>query len=192
MSQKQVTNPLQVTDEPSLDVQSIYQGRVIEVEEHTVRLPNGRTAKREIVRHPGAVAIVAQTLDNRLVLVSQFRKGPDKTLLEIPAGKLEPGEDPADCARRELAEETGFVPGDLQLVYSFYTSPGFADERISLFYARDLSAGPDHPDEDEFVTVHALTADELRQMLGSGQVDDAKTLVGLLWWLYRRIDTNGP
>lgn len=172
-------------DEPTLTAQVVFDGHVIRVEEHTVRLPNGSTATRELVFHPGAVAVVAELPGERLVLVEQFRKGPRKQLLELPAGKLNAGEDPAACARRELAEETGYEAQTMEQVYAFYTSPGFADERITLFYAAGLRPGPVNPDEDEFVSVRTIGRDELQQVLDAGEVDDAKTLIGVLWWLQR-------
>lgn len=172
-------------DEPTLTAEVVFDGHVIRVEEHTVRLPNGNTATRELVFHPGAVAIVAELPGERLVLVEQFRKGPRKQLLELPAGKLNAGEDPAACAHRELAEETGYEAQTMEQVYAFYTSPGFADERITLFYANGLRPGLVHPDEDEFVSVRTIGRDQLQQALDAGEVDDAKTLIGVLWWLQR-------
>ncbi|MDQ0188424.1 NUDIX hydrolase [Alicyclobacillus cycloheptanicus] len=172
--------------EPTLATEPIYDGRIIRVEQLTIQLPNGKTAKREVVRHPGAVAVLAAPAPDRLVFVEQFRKPTEEVLLEIPAGKLEPGEDPAECARRELEEETGYVSTNVRPLYEFFTSPGFADEKLHLFVAEDLSTGAVHPDEDEFVNIVELTASEVQARLTSGQIRDAKTLIGVLWWLQHK------
>lgn len=178
-------------EEPTVSSRPVYSGRVIQVEEHTVQLPNGRTALREVVRHNGAVAIVAEAPGDRLVFVEQFRKAPGRRLLELPAGKLESGESPEECALRELREETGYVSEKVEPLYSFYTSPGFADEVISLFYATDLTKGDTDPDEDEFVDIRLFDHREVRLALDSGAIEDAKSLVGVLWWLSHSIADTG-
>ncbi len=170
-------------DEPTLTTKLVYEGHVVRLEEHTVALPNGHTATREVVRHNGAVAVVAELADERLVLVEQFRKAPGKRLLELPAGKLEPGESLHACALRELREETGYVTDRVRRLYSFYTSPGFADEVISLFYATELREGVTQPDEDEFVDIHLFSRADVQTALDEGAFEDAKTLIGVLWWL---------
>lgn len=161
----------------------VYNGKVVRLQECDVKLPNGRTSVREVVRHPGAVAILAEPTPGKLILVSQYRFAPGEVLVELPAGKLEPGESLVNSAARELAEETGYRARDLQLVYEFYTSPGFADERIALFYANQLSEGDVHLDDDEFVQVSTYERTDLVQMLSQGAIRDAKTIIGVLWWL---------
>ena len=135
--------------------------------------------------HPGAVAVLAEPSPNHIILVNQFRKAPDCTLWEVPAGKLEPNEQPEESARRELREETGFVAGNISLVHDFYTSPGFANEKIYVYYANELVRGEAEPDEDEFVEMKIFSRDEIERMLKNHEIHDAKTLVGLLWWSSR-------
>jgi ADP-ribose pyrophosphatase len=166
-----------------LTTESIYRGRIVELQELTVALPNGREGRREVIRHPGAVAVLAELADERILCVRQYRTAPGEVLLEIPAGKLEANEDVAVCARRELAEETGFETAELRKVGEFYTSPGFADERLVLFYATGLTQGSAHPDEDEFVEVTTLSREEVIERLRNGQIRDAKTMIAMQWWL---------
>ncbi|MCF8563665.1 NUDIX hydrolase [Alicyclobacillus tolerans] len=169
--------------ERTIASQTVFEGKIVRLETHTVELPNGRQSTREVIRHPGAVAVLAEPTPGTVIMVEQFRKAPEETLLELPAGKLEPGEHSDVCARRELQEETGFTAQSLKLLYEFYTSPGFADEKIVLFYATGLTQGASHPDEDEFVRLRTLSREEVRRELSAGKIRDAKTLVGLLWWL---------
>lgn len=169
--------------EVTLAVREIYKGKVVQLQECDVRLPNGRSSVREVVRHPGAVAILVEPNANELLLVSQFRYAPDEVLLELPAGKVEPGESTMESATRELEEETGFQAQQLYPVFEFFTSPGFADERIFLYYATDLIAGETNLDEDEFVLVRSYSRDELLEKLNDGSIRDAKTLIGIQWWL---------
>lgn len=170
-------------EESTIASASIFKGRVISLKVDDVKLPNGEVAKREIVNHPGAVAIIAVTEDNKLLLVEQYRKALERSIIEIPAGKLEPGEEPADTARRELEEETGYRCGELTYIQTFATSPGFADEVIHLFLARDLTLLEESAplDEDEFVELMAVTVEEAEQMMADGRIYDAKTAFAVLW-----------
>jgi ADP-ribose pyrophosphatase len=172
-------------EEKTIHETSLYQGKIIDVKKLSVRLPNGKVTDREIVCHPGAVAVLAEPEPGKLILVEQFRKPVEGTLLEVPAGKLEPGEDPRDAAIRELREETGYNAQSVELVFSFYTSPGFANEKIDLYYARGLQKGQASPDEDEFVRTILYQKSELEDLLKNGQITDAKTLIGVLWWSAR-------
>ncbi|MDQ0256162.1 ADP-ribose pyrophosphatase [Evansella vedderi] len=165
--------------EKTISKETIYEGRIIDLSIHDVTLPNGETSKREIVTHPGAVAVIAVTEDNKLLLVRQFRKPLEKTIAEIPAGKLEKGEDPLPCAKRELEEETGFLAGKWTSLGSFYTSPGFADELIYLFLAEELSDGTANTDEDEFVECFEVTIDEARKLMDNQEIHDAKTIIAI-------------
>lgn len=169
-------------EEKTISTQKIFTGKIIQVQVDEVRLPNGHLSKREIVRHPGAVAVIAVTDENKMILVRQFRKPLEKTILEIPAGKLEKNEDPQDSAKRELEEETGYVAVHLEKIGSFYTSPGFADEEIHLFKATGLLKGKKSPDEDEFVELVELTMDECFKRVETGEICDAKTMVALYHW----------
>ena len=161
---------------------SIYEGKVIKVKVDEVLLPNGNTSKREIVEHQGAVAVLPLTSDGKLVTVRQFRKPLERSIVEIPAGKLEQGEKPLACAMRELEEETGFKAGNYEHISSFYTSPGFANELLHLYLATDLYEGQFQPDEDEFVELMYLTLEEAKQLHADGQICDAKTVLALFVW----------
>jgi ADP-ribose pyrophosphatase len=171
--------------EHTISSQTIFAGKVIRLQLDQVELPNGQIARREIVKHPGAVCLLAITAENKLLLVWQFRKALEKTILELPAGKLEKGEDPYVCAERELEEETGYRAKSLQHVVSFYTSPGFADEYIHLYIARELARGTVHLDEDEFVEPVELTLAECFQCVQTGEICDAKTIVAIYLWQHQ-------
>ncbi|MEC2070679.1 NUDIX hydrolase [Alkalihalophilus marmarensis] len=161
--------------EKTIKSNSIYSGKIIDLQVDEVELPNGKTSKREIIKHPGAVAILPITTEGKLILVRQFRKALEKTIIEIPAGKLDEGEEPADCAKRELAEETGYVTDNLDFLLSFYTSPGFADELIYMYVATGLTAGEVNRDEDEFLDVIEATLEEAEEMVRDERIHDAKT-----------------
>lgn len=164
--------------EKTLSSKEIYNGKIIKVSLDEVKLPNGNTSQREIVRHPGAVAIIALTDEKKLLLVRQYRKPLDRIIYEIPAGKLEPGEKPLDCAKRELEEETGFKSESIKPLQSFYTSPGFADEIVHVYYTDRLeklenSAGLD---DDEFLDLLEVTLDEAGKLIEENKIYDAKTV----------------
>ncbi|WP_339062569.1 NUDIX hydrolase [Tepidibacillus marianensis] len=168
--------------EITLSSQPIYDGKIIKLSVDTVQLPNGKQATREIVRHPGAIGILAVTEENRILLVKQFRKPIDQELFEIPAGKLEPNEDPKESAIRELKEETGYSATNMVQFTKFYTSPGFADELIYLYRAEGIHAGIANPDEDEFVELLEFTLEECLEMIQNGKIIDAKTIVTIYYW----------
>ncbi|WP_018131886.1 NUDIX domain-containing protein [Effusibacillus pohliae] len=172
--------------EPTVSSQTIFQGKMISLQVDTIRLPNGKQATREIVRHPGAVAVLAITDEDRVLLVRQFRKPCERTLVEIPAGKLEPGEDPAECAKRELLEETGYRASVVEHLHSMYTSPGFADELLHLYLAKGLAKGEQQLDTDEFLDVIEADAAEAERLLAVGEIADAKTITALYWWMKER------
>ncbi|CAM5588089.1 MULTISPECIES: NUDIX domain-containing protein [Niallia] len=168
-------------EEKTLKTEHIYSGRIIQVQVDEVELPNGKTSTRELVKHPGAVAVIAITDDNKLVMVEQYRKPLEKVIVEIPAGKLEKDEEPALCARRELEEETGYECESLELVSSFYTSPGFADEIIHVYVAKGLKQKENAAglDEDEFVNVLEITLEEALEFIKEKRIFDAKTIFGV-------------
>nr|WP_303621587.1 NUDIX hydrolase [Bacillus sp. FJAT-45066] len=163
--------------ETTIKTEKLFTGRVIDLYLEEVKLPNGKTSTREIVKHPGAVAIIAVTEERKLVLVRQYRKAMEKALVEIPAGKLEKGESPEVTALRELQEETGYTCESLTKVIRFYTSPGFADELVHLFIANGLKKDTEvHSlDEDEFVDVLEVTLEEAIQLIEKEEIHDAKT-----------------
>jgi ADP-ribose pyrophosphatase len=172
--------PSDMLTEITLSSEPIYEGRVVRLRVDQVRLPNGNTAKREVIRHPGAVAIVAFDADGKVLLVRQYRHAAARTLLEIPAGTLEPGEDPLACAIRELQEETGYKPGKIEKIGGIYTAPGYTSEFIHLYLATDLNESRLAADEDEFIEVlHVPFADAL-QMIQDAEIADGKSVSGLL------------
>ena len=167
--------------ETFLSSKEIYPGKIIRVETWQVALPNGETALREIVRHNGASAIVPVDDAGNVTLVRQHRVAIDKCAWEIPAGKLDsPSEDPFDAARRELEEETGLQAEHWQKLTSMFTTPGFCNERISIYLATGLSQHPSHPDADEFLRVKKIPLDDAIAQCMAGDIQDGKTLVGLL------------
>ncbi|MEO4053292.1 NUDIX hydrolase [Solibacillus sp. CAU 1738] len=170
-------------EEKSIASEAIFKGRVISLKVDDVTLPNGMTTKREIINHPGAVAIIAQKDDGKIILVEQYRKALERSIVEIPAGKLEPGEKPEVTARRELAEETGYDCKELTYLQTFATSPGFADEVIHLFVARGLFelAEKAELDEDEFVELLEVSIEEAEEMMQRGDIYDAKTAYAVMW-----------
>lgn len=162
------------------DEKTVYEGLIFDVNRLSVTLPNGCDAERDVVRHPGAVAVIAVTDDARVCLVRQYRSALDRVTVEIPAGKLDPGEDPLDAARRELAEETGLEARSMALLVTIATSVGFSDERIGIYLATALTRGPNHPDPDEFLGVDFVPIEDFVDAVLDGLVEDAKTVVGAL------------
>jgi len=146
-----------------------------------VELPDGKIGNRDIIKHPGASAILPFLDDERVILVNQFRKALDKTLLEIPAGKLDAGEDPKVCAIRELEEETGYTAKEVTYLGTIATAPGFCDELIHLYKATGLSQGEKSLDEDEFTEVKVFTLEEIKTMIKNGEIIDTKTISSLMY-----------
>lgn len=168
-------------DEKFISNKKAFAGRLLKVEIDTVELPDGSTTTREFIRHPGAVAIVPVLDDGRIVLVKQCRYPMDTIMWEIPAGKLDHGtqEDPDDCARRELSEETGYEAKHWQKLVSIATAPAFTDEVIHLYKAWGLEKFSQHTDEDEFIGVGIFSPQEVKDMILRGEIFDAKTLCAL-------------
>lgn len=164
--------------EECLHEETVFEGRMIRLNRDIVRLPNGVETTREVVRHPGAVALVALAGDE-LLLVRQYRYPIDQETLEIPAGKIDPGETPEVCANRELREETGYQ-GTLTHLGTFYSTPGFTDEIMHLYCARDLIWAPLTADEDEFLRVVRIPWGEALRKAQNGEFNDAKTILGIL------------
>ncbi|MEH7545656.1 ADP-ribose pyrophosphatase [Neobacillus bataviensis] len=164
--------------EKTIKSEEIFSGKIISLHLQDVELPNGKHSKREIIKHPGAVAVIAVTDENKVVMVEQYRKALERTIVEIPAGKLEKGEEPEICARRELEEETGYECSSLELLTSFYTSPGFADEIVHVYVAKGLTKKEDAAglDEDEFVNLEELTLEEALKYVTEQKIFDAKTI----------------
>ncbi len=165
--------------ERTLDSTTAYRGRILTLRVDEVELASGGTSVREVVEHPGGVAVVAVDGEGRAVIVRQYRYPVREALWEIPAGKLDPGEEPRECALRELEEETGYRAGRLEGVVRFYTSPGFSDEALHLFFAGDLSPGERAPDDDEIIECKLVSRGELDDMIRKGEIRDGKTLLGI-------------
>ena len=170
-------------EEKTIQSELKFTGRIITLQVDEVKLPNGKTSNREIVKHPGAVAVIAVTKDKKIVLVEQFRKALERSIIEIPAGKIEIGEEPEITALRELEEETGYTTASLQYVQSFATSPGFADEIIHLYFADNIEKmeQPVGLDEDEFVELLHVSLSEMEEMVKNQQIYDAKTAFAYIW-----------
>ena len=165
-------------EERTLDSQRIYEGRVVNLRVDTVVLPSGRETTREVVEHGECVAIVALDSEGNAILVRQFREPVERTLLEIPAGGVEPGEDPAQSAVRELGEETGYHAGKMRSLGGFYSSPGFCTEYLHLFLATELEQGSPSPMEDEMIDVVCVPLSEIPNLVTSGEICDAKSIAG--------------
>ncbi len=165
--------------EKILETTQIYQGRIFNLESSQVELPDGTIAKREVIRHPGATALIAIDDEGKLLLVSQFRIASGRVMLEIPAGTRDLNEPPEVCAPRELQEETGYKPGKLEAMGGFYVAPGYTTEYIYLYLATELVESRLPGDSDEFIEVTRATLDECMQMIERGDIADAKTIIGV-------------
>jgi ADP-ribose pyrophosphatase len=169
-----------------LSSETIYAGRIFRLDRDLVRFPDHSEAPFDIIRHPGASAVLPflddpAGADPRILLIRQFRHAAGGEIWEIPAGRLEPGEDPVTCARRELEEETGYTAERVEHLVSLYTTPGFTDELIHLYRATGLRPGMAHREADEFMELHELRWSEIDRMIAKGEIQDAKTLVTLMW-----------
>lgn len=161
------------------DGRVIYTGRIIELRQEDVTLPGGKRVTLDIVHHPGAAAIVAVDDQQQVILLRQYRHAANGFIWEVPAGTLGKGEEPAACAARELEEETGLVAKDWTPLGSVLTSPGFCDERIHLFLARQLSSTAQALDQDEVLTVERFPIARVLAMIDSGEIEDAKSIAAL-------------
>ncbi len=166
--------------EKTISSQKIFEGKMLKLRVDTVALPNGETAEREVIEHPGAVAVIALTDLGELLMVRQYRHATGEILLEIPAGKRDRGENPLVCAQRELEEETGYRAKRWKELFSYYTTPGFSDERLDIIMAADLEAGEAHPDGEEFIEVVTMPVSDALRMVYQGEIRDAKTIIGVL------------
>jgi ADP-ribose pyrophosphatase len=174
------------TEPGQVSTRRAYTGRVISLDVDTVRFPDGTQGELEMVRHPGASAIVPFMSDPagpdpQLLLIRQYRYAALDYLYEIPAGRLEPGEAPELCARRELQEETGCTAGTLEHMHTMYTTPGFTDEKIHLFLAYDLTRGEANREADEFISVEVMPLTKALDLIREGRINDAKTALGILY-----------
>lgn len=179
-------------EEKTISSERIYEGKVINLKVDEVKLPNGKTSKRELIEHAGAVAILAITPDKKIIMVEQYRKALERSIIEVPAGKIEKGEAPKMTAMRELEEEIGYTAASLELIQSFSTSPGFADEVIHLYLAVGLEKAPAGAalDEDEFVELMEVSIEEAEEMMSDNRIYDAKTAFAVLWAKQRLSNEN--
>lgn len=157
----------------------IYKGKIIDLSVETVTLPNGATADLEVITHPGAAAVVPMKDDQTVVMVRQYRHAVGRFIYEIPAGKLHPGEDPRDCAAREIEEETGYKVGRLEPLLSFLTTPGFTNEIIHIFVGHELSTGTQNLGADEVLEIIEMPLDQAIARIKDGAIQDAKTIIAL-------------
>ena len=166
--------------EKKLTSKQIFDGKVVKLFVDTVELPDGSEAIREIVRHPGAVCVIPVTKDMDVVTVKQYRYAFEQIMLEIPAGKLEPGENPLEAVKRELEEESGVVAKKIEYLGEIFTTVAIFDEKIHLYLATELEFKNAHPDEDEFLEVETIPLSELYNMVMDGDIKDAKTQIAIL------------
>lgn len=169
--------------EKTIASKKLYEGKILNLRIDDVILPDGKKSNREIVEHPGGVSILAVKDNGKILIVKQFRKAANKALFEIPAGKLEFGENPDACAKRELMEETGYTSEKLKLLLSFYPSPGFSEENIYVYLAENLREEHVDTDDDEFLEVYEYTINELVEMIKKNEIVDAKTIIAILYYI---------
>lgn len=167
--------------ETGLDTVLVYEGDFIRVRKDNVRLPDGKTASREYINHPGAVAVLALLDNGNLVMERQFRYAPQREFIELPAGKIDHGEDILVCAKRELLEETGYVASEWVHLATAWPCIGYADERMEYFLARGLSHQGRKLDDGEFLEVFELSLTEALEWIRLGKINESKTIVGLFW-----------
>lgn len=166
--------------EKMVSSQKIFKGKVVELYFDNVRLPNNKIATREKVVHPGAVAVVPVNANNEIVFVKQYRYPIDKALIEIPAGKIDNNEPPIKCAERELEEEVGAIDGKFTHLTTIYTSPGFCNEKIDIFLVQEFKEKRSKPEADEFLHILKIPFIKCIQMIDSGEISDAKSIIGIL------------
>ncbi len=168
----------------------IYKGAILDLNIDRVLFPSGSEKIREVVRHKSAVTVLPVHADGKISLVRQYRHAVDEDLYEIPAGLIEPGEDPSETAVRELQEEIGFMPGEMRKVFEFYTSPGYSTERIIFYYATGLTPSKLDQDDDEYIKVYDFTLEEIKSMIDSGEIKDGKTIMAYCWLAASRAEEN--
>ena len=168
-----------MSPETQLDTDTVYDGRIIRVRVDSVGLPGGRETVREVVEHAACVVIVPVDSNGDILMVRQYRYATGRSLLEAPAGRVEPGESPDDCAQRELQEEVGYAAGSLLSLGGFWMSPGFCTEYMHAYLAQDLAPSRMEPDDDEDISVERIPLDNAPQLVQRGDIQDAKTIAAL-------------
>ena len=172
-----------MTEEKTLSSQLIYDGRAVKLRVDTVQMASGRQTTREIVEHSDCIAIIAVDASDNVLLVKQFRKSVEKKLLEIPAGGIEPGEDPVATVRREMREETGFLPRKVERLGGFYSTPGYCTEYLHLYLATDLTPSQLYAEDTESIKLVPVPISQIPGLITSGSICDAKSIAGLLTFL---------
>jgi ADP-ribose pyrophosphatase len=197
MSEKHqnVEQQAELEQQAPTESKSVYQGKTIAVRVDTITAPDGHTYQREIVEHPGAVVMIPVDQSGRLLLVRQWRRPAQQILFELPAGKLEKGEEPSNCAQRELQEEIGYFSNKLTPMGGFFTAPGFCNEYLHLFLAEELQESQLAPDEHEHIEIIPKSLEDALDMIEQGQICDAKTIVGITLYYRRKnleLDKDNP
>ena len=178
---------LDLVEKKTLSSRLIYEGRAIKLRVDTIKMPDGRETTREIVEHSDCVAVVVIDADDNVLLVEQFREPVEKVLLEIPAGGIDPGEDPVATVCRELREETGYLPRKVERLGGFYSAPGYSSEYLYLYLATDLTSSPLHAEDTENIRLVRVPIAQITGLITSGSICDAKSIAGLLTFLdYRK------
>lgn len=167
--------------ESQLSTEQIYKGSLLDVRRDEITLPNGKTSTREYIKHPGAACIIPVLPDGKIALIKQYRYPVQTEMIELPAGKLDPGEEPEDCARRELEEEIGYSANKLIFVCNIHPAIGFASEKMWIYLAEDLVKTTENTDHDEFLEIMPTSLAEAVKMVWDGKITDVKTIIGLLW-----------
>lgn len=162
-----------------LKSENIYRGKIFSIKKDIITLPNGKTTTRETVIHGGAVGMLPVDNNGKILLVRQYRHSAKDMTLEIPAGTIEKGEDPFDCAAREIQEETGYKSNNISFMFKMYSAIGFCNEQLYIYICKDLVESYAEPDEDEFITVERYTIDECISLIGTGKICDSKTIAAL-------------
>lgn len=167
-------------EEKTLSSSIVYEGPVFQIRKHTVSTKSGESI-RDIVEHSGGAIMLAVTKEGKILVERQYRKALESMFIELPAGKADPGEDPQTTAVRELSEETGYIPGKVEHLVSFYPTCGYSNEYLHIYFCSELTEGEKHLDEDESIDVFAYYPDELIEMIRTGEIQDGKTIIGLLY-----------
>ena len=167
--------------ETQLSTEQIYKGTLLDVRRDEITLPNGKTSAREYIKHPGAACIIPVLPEGNIALIKQYRYPVQSEMIELPAGKLDPGEKPEVCAKRELEEEIGYSAGKLTFVCNIHPAIGFASEKMWIYLAEDLVKTVENTDHDEFLVLMPTHFDDAIKMVWDGKITDVKTIIGLLW-----------
>ena len=173
-----------ITEEKTLSSERLYEGAILNLRKDKVTVKEGRTSYREIVEHNGGVVILGVTPEGRIPMIKQYRKAAEQVMFELPAGKLEKGEDPAEAAIRELKEETGYRAESVKHVAAFYPTVGYSEEILHIFFAYDLKAGETDMDDNESIDIEEYYPETLYEIIDSGAMNDGKTLTALLLYRY--------